>query len=69
MFATPGQEPMILEGIPVYPPESRRMDLAAPLAPLPTEVYEIKDLIPLTQPLPREEEDPQPSSVEGRQKH
>jgi hypothetical protein len=66
MFATPEQEPMILEGILVYPPQRRRLDLEAPLAPPPTEVSEIKHLIPLTQPLPREEEDPQPNLVEGR---
>jgi hypothetical protein len=66
MFATPKQEPMILEGIPIYPLERRRLDLEAPLAPPPTEVSKIKHLIPQTQPLPREEEDLQPSSVEGR---
>jgi hypothetical protein len=60
-----GQEPMILEGIPVYPLERRRMDLAVPPAPPPMKASEIKPLIPLTQPPPREAADPRPSSVEG----
>jgi hypothetical protein len=69
MLATDKQEPLILEGIPVYPLERRILDLEAPPAPPPTEVSKIEHLIPLTRPLPREEEDPQPSSVEGRQEH
>jgi hypothetical protein len=55
---------MILEGIPVYPLE-RRLDLATP----PMEVPQIEHLIPLAQPLQREEADPHPGSVEGRQEH
>jgi len=66
MLTTDEQEPLILEGIPVYPIETRRLDLEAPPAPPPMKVSKIEHLIPLTQPLPREEEDPQPSSVEGR---
>ena len=62
------QEPVILEGIP-YPPERRRLDLKEPPAPPPTEVSDIEHLSPLTQPLPREEADPYPSSVEGCQEH
>jgi type IV secretory pathway VirB10-like protein len=58
MLTTDEQEPLILEGIPVYPLERRRLDLEAPPAPPPTEVSEIEHLIPLTQPLPRKEEGP-----------
>jgi hypothetical protein len=56
-----GQEPLILEGIPVHPLERRRTGVAVPLAPPPTEASEIENLIPLTQPLPGEEVNPQPS--------
>jgi hypothetical protein len=52
------QGPVILEGIPVYPPERRRMDLATLPAPPPMEVLEIEPLVPLTQPPPREEAKP-----------
>jgi hypothetical protein len=63
-----GQEPVILEGIPIHPPERRRMDPAVPPAPPPSEVSNVELLLPLTQPPPREEEDPQPSaSAEGPQ--
>ena len=55
MLTTDEQEPLILEGIPIYPPEGRRLDLKAPAPPPPMEVYKIEPLIPLTQPLPREE--------------
>ena len=59
------QNPLIMEGIPVHLPERRRTGVAVPPAPPPLEVSEVEPLIPLTQPLPREEEDPQP----GRQKN
>ena len=65
MPAVHGLEPVILEGIPVYPPERRRMDLVVPPAPRPMEASKIEPLIPLTQAPPREEADPRPSSVEG----
>jgi len=65
MLATHEPEPVILEGIPVYPLERRRLDLEAPPAPPPMEVSEIEHLIPLTQPLPREEVDPHPQ-LSGR---
>jgi hypothetical protein len=64
-----GQEPVILEGIPIYPPERRRMDPTVPPAPPPMEASEIEPFIHLTQPPPREEADPSPSSVEGPQEH
>ena len=60
---------MIMEGIPVYPPERGRLDLVAPPAPLPMEALEIDPLIPLKQLPPREEADPRPGSVEGPQEH
>jgi hypothetical protein len=58
MFTMHGQELVILEGIPVYPLERRRMDPAVPPAPPPMEASEIESFIHLTQPLPREEADP-----------
>jgi hypothetical protein len=61
-----GQEPMILEGVPIYPLE-RRMDVTVPLALPPVEASDIDPLLSLTQPSPREETDLHPSSVEGPQ--
>ena len=52
------QEPLVLEGIPVHPSERRRTGVAVPPAPPPSEVSEGEPLLPLTQPLPREEADP-----------
>jgi hypothetical protein len=67
MFAMDGQEPMILEGVPIYPLERRRMDVAVPPAPSLAEASDIEPLLSLTQPPPREETDLHPSSVEGPQ--
>ena len=50
------QDAPILEGIPIHPLE-RRTSVAAPPAPPSSEVSEVKPLIPLTQPLPREDVD------------
>jgi hypothetical protein len=58
------QEPLILEGIPVHPSERRRTGVAVPLAPPPSEASKVESLLPLTQPPPREEADPQPSAAE-----
>jgi hypothetical protein len=44
-LATERQEPLILEGIPVHPPERRRTGIAAPP---PTEASEVESLLPLT---------------------
>ena len=52
------QDPLILEGIPIHPPERRRTGVAVPPAPSPLEVSKLEPLTPLTQPLPREEADP-----------
>ena len=52
------QDPLIVEEIPVHPPERRRTSVAVPPAPLPSEVSEVEPLLPLTEPLPREEADP-----------
>ena len=57
-LAAERQDAPILEGIPIHPPERRRMGVAAPLAPPPSEVSEVEPLIPLTQPSPREDADP-----------
>jgi hypothetical protein len=57
------QEPLILEGIPVHPPKRRRTR-AVPPAPPPSEASKVESLLPLTQPPPREEADPQPSAAE-----
>ena len=57
-LAAERQDPLILEGIPVHPPERRRTGVAVPPAPPPSEVSEVEPLIPFTQPLPREEADP-----------
>ena len=46
------QDPLILEGIPIHPPERRRTGVAVPPAPPPSEVSEVEPLVPLTQPLP-----------------
>ena len=57
-LAAERQDPLIVEGIPIHPPERRRTGVAVPPAPPPSEVSEVEPLIPLTQPLPREEADP-----------
>ena len=57
-LAAEGQDPLIVESIPVHPPERRRTGVVVPQAPPPSEVSEVEPLIPLTQPLPREEADP-----------
>ena len=57
-LATERHDCSILEGIPVHLPERRRTGVVAPPAPRPSEVSEVEPLIPLTQPLPREEADP-----------
>ena len=57
-LATEWQDPLLLEGIPVHPPERRRTNVAAPPAPPPSEVSEVEPLVPLTRPLPREDVDP-----------
>ena len=57
-LAAERQDAPILEGIPIHSPEGRRTDVAVPPAPPPLEVSEAEPLIPLTQPLPREEADP-----------
>jgi hypothetical protein len=61
------QEPLILEGIPVHPLERRRTSVAVPPAPPPTEASEREPFLPLTQPLPREEADPQPRVEEPQE--
>ena len=57
-LATERHDPWILEEIPVHLPEKRRTGVVVPPAPPPSKVLEVKPLIPLTQPLPREEADP-----------
>ena len=57
---TERQEPLVLEGMPVHPPERRRTGVAVPPAPPPSEVSEVESLLPLTQPPPRDEADPEP---------
>ena len=52
------QDPLIVEGIPVHPPERRRTGVAVPPAPSPLEVSKLEPLTPLTQPLPGDEADP-----------
>ena len=49
---TERQEPLVLEGIPVHPPERRRTGVAVPPAPPPLEVSEVVSLLPLIQPPP-----------------
>ena len=58
MLAAERQDPLVLEGIPVHPPERRRTGVAVPPAPPPSEVLEVETLLPLTQPPLREEVDP-----------
>ena len=57
-LAAERQDPLIMEGIPVHPLERRRTGVVVPPAPPPSEVSEVEPLIPLTQPLPRDEADP-----------
>ena len=57
-LAAERQNAPILEGIPIHPPERRRTGVAAPPAPPASEVSEEEPLVPLTQPLPREDADP-----------
>ena len=61
-LATERQDPLILEGILVHPPKRRRTGVAVLPAPPPLEVLEVESLLPLTQPLPREEVDLEPGS-------
>ena len=56
-LAAERQDAPILEVIPIHPPGSRRTGVVAPPAPPPSEVSEVEPLIPLTQPLPREDVD------------
>ena len=49
---TERQEPLVLEGIPVHPPERRRTGVVVPPAPPPLEVSEVVSLLPLIQPPP-----------------
>ena len=58
MLAAERQDASILEGIPIHPLERRRTGVAAPPTPPPSEVLEAEPLIPLTQPLPREDAAP-----------
>ena len=58
MLAVERQGPLILEGIPIHPPERRRTGVVVRPAPPPSEVSEVESLLALTQPLPREEVDP-----------
>ena len=58
MLAAERQDAPILEGIPVHPLERRRTGVAVPPAPPPSEVLEVEPLVPLTQPLLREDVDP-----------
>jgi hypothetical protein len=67
MFALEGQEPIILEGIPIHPPEGRRMDPVVPLALPTSEVSDVEPLLPLTQPPPRDNADSFLSPIEGPQ--
>ena len=57
-LAAEWQDPLVIEGILVHPPETRRTGAAVPPAPPPSKVSEVEPLLPLTQPLPREEADP-----------
>jgi len=56
-LASEGQDPSILEGIPIHPLE-RRTGVTVPPAPPPSKVLKVESLLPLTQPPPREEVDP-----------
>ena len=57
MMAAERQDPLIVEGIPVHSPERKRTGVAVPPAPPPSKVLEVEPLVPLTQPLPREDAD------------
>ena len=57
-LAAERQDAPILEGIPIHPLERRRTGVAVPPAPPPSKVSEVEPLVPLTQPLPREDVDP-----------
>ena len=57
-LAAERQDPLNVEGIPVHPLERRRTSVAVPPAPPPSKVLEVEPLLPLTQPVPREEADP-----------
>ena len=57
-LSTERQDLLILEGIPVHLLKRRRIGVVVPPAPAPSEVLEGEPLLPLTQPLPREEADP-----------
>ena len=57
-LAAERQDRLILEGIPVHPPETRRTSVVVPTAPPPSEVSKVEPLFPLTQPPLREEVDP-----------
>ena len=52
------QDAPILEGVPIHPPKRRRIGVVVPPAPPSSEVSEVEPLVPLTQPLPREDADP-----------
>ena len=52
------QDVPILEVIPIHPLERKGTVDAGPSAPPPSEALEAEPLIPLTQPLPREDADP-----------
>ena len=52
------QDAPIFEGIPIHPPKRRRTGDAEPPSPPPSEVLEAEPLVPLTQPLAREDADP-----------
>ena len=56
-LAAEWQDPLIVEGISIHPPERRRTGVAPLPPPPPSEVSEEESLIPLTQPLPREDVD------------
>ena len=56
-LAAERQDAPILEGIPIHPLERRRTGVAVPPAPPSLKVSEVEPLIPLTQPLPREDVD------------
>ena len=51
------RDALVLEGIPIHPPKRRRTGDAESPAPPPSEMLEAEPLIPLTQPLPREDAD------------
>ena len=56
-LAAERQDALILEGIPIHLPERRRTGVAVLPAPPPSKVSEVEPLVPLTQPLPREDVD------------